>query len=54
MRDNLFVRVVALADNTEVLHVEARAGKLLDSRFGSGMVSEDGDDCVGIFHRNSP
>ena len=52
--DHLFISMIALADNTQVLHVEAGGGQLLDCRFGGGMFVEDGNDRVGIFHRNSP
>ena len=52
--DNLLIRVVALADDAEAFHIEAGGCQFLDGRFGRRMVSEDGDDRVDIFHRNSP
>ncbi|MEI9924317.1 MAG: hypothetical protein WDN50_13015 [Bradyrhizobium sp.] len=35
--DNFLVSVIALADNTEVLHFEAGSGQLLDRGFSGGM-----------------
>jgi hypothetical protein len=49
--NDFFISVIAFADNTEVLHFEASSGKLLDRDFRRRVVSEDGYDGVGIFHR---
>jgi len=42
--------VIALADDAEVLDVEAGRAQLLDRRFGGPMIVEHGDDRAVMFH----
>ena len=42
--DDLFVGMVTLADNAEVLHLEAGRGQFFDGCFRCGMVGKDGNN----------
>jgi hypothetical protein len=53
--DDIFLRVIALADNAEMLDVEPSVSERTNSGFGSVVARENRDDCVisvhGVFFR---
>ena len=47
---DLFFSMVSLADNAEILYLEAGRGQLFYGCVRSLVVGEDGDDCVSCLH----
>src|SRR5579863_3314181 len=48
--DDLFIGLISLTDDAEILHLEAGCGQLFQGCFRCTVVGEDGDDCVSFFH----
>src|ERR1700722_1149736 len=48
--DDFLFRMVSLADDAEVLHLESRCGQLFNRCFRRRAVGEDGNCCITDFH----